>query len=93
MQKRRDNSTGTIYQRKNGRWQGKIRDGRLPNGKPKIIYVSGKTKTEVAKKLREVELGKKVSLQGKLPFNVYATQYRIITYFSTKASGKRVFCL
>ena len=75
MQKRRDNSTGTIYQRKNGRWQGKIRDGRLPNGKPKIIYVSGKTKTEVAKKLREVELGKKVSLQGKLPFNVYATQY------------------
>ncbi len=48
---RRDNGTGTIYQRENGTWQGKLYLGRKADGSPKFKYVSGKTKAEVKRKI------------------------------------------
>ncbi len=50
---RRDNGSGTIYQRENGTWQGKIYLGKKPDGTPKYKYLSGKSKTEVRRKIRE----------------------------------------
>lgn len=50
---KRDNGTGTIYQRTNGSWVGKIYLGRDETGKEKFKYLSGKTEGEVKRKIRE----------------------------------------
>lgn len=50
---KRDNGTGTIYQRTNGSWVGKIYLGRDSTGKEKFKYLSGKTEGEVKRKIRE----------------------------------------
>ncbi len=50
---RRDKGAGTIYQREDETWQGKIYLSRKADGSPKFKYVSGKTKTEVKRKIRE----------------------------------------
>ena len=50
---KRDNGTGTIYQRTNGSWVGKIYLGRDSAGKEKFKYLSGKTEGEVKRKIRE----------------------------------------
>ncbi len=50
---KRDNGTGTIYQRANGSWVGKIYLGRDESGKEKFKYLSGKTEGEVKRKIRE----------------------------------------
>ncbi|MGH2541623.1 MAG: hypothetical protein ACRDIB_02420, partial [Ardenticatenaceae bacterium] len=48
MPKRRVNSEGSIYQRKDGLWQGRI---SLPDGKRKSLYA--KTQGELMDKLKE----------------------------------------
>lgn len=66
---KRDNGTGTIYQRANKTWVGKIYLGRDENGKEKFKYFSGKTEGEVKRKIREHNQSgsvlevKKISLQ------------------------------
>lgn len=66
---KRDNGTGTIYQRTNGSWVGKIYLGRDENGKEKFKYLSGKTEGEVKRKIRDYNQAgakietKKISLQ------------------------------
>lgn len=66
---KRDNGTGTIYQRTNGSWVGKIYIGREESGKEKFKYLSGKTEAEVKRKIREYNQSgtkietKKISLQ------------------------------
>lgn len=50
---KRDNGTGTIYQRNNDSWVGKIYLGKDDNGKEKFKYLSGKTEGEVKRKIRE----------------------------------------
>ena len=50
---RRENGMGSIYQRENGTWVGKIVSGTNMNGKPKSKYFSGKSEAEVKKKIRE----------------------------------------
>ena len=50
---KRDNGTGTIYQRSNGNWVGKIYLGRDSSGKEKFKYLSGKTQAEVKRKIKE----------------------------------------
>lgn len=66
---KRDNGTGTIYQRANGSWVGKIYIGRDEAGKEKFKYFSGKTEGEVKRKIREYNQSgtkietKKISLQ------------------------------
>lgn len=66
---KRDNGTGTIYQRVNGSWVGKIYIGRDEAGKEKFKYFSGKTEGEVKRKIREYNQSgtkietKKISLQ------------------------------
>lgn len=69
MAQKRDNGTGTIYQRENKTWVGKIYLGLDENGKGKFKYFSGKTEAEVKKKIREYNQSgtkietKKISLQ------------------------------
>lgn len=53
MAQKRDNGTGTIYQRANKTWVGKIYLGVDEAGKEKFKYFSGKTEAEVKKKIRE----------------------------------------
>lgn len=50
---RREKGTGTIYQRENGTWIGRINLGRGTDGKIKYKCVSGKTEAEVKRKIRE----------------------------------------
>ena len=72
MAQKRDNGTGTIYQRANKTWVGKIYLGVDEAGKEKFKYFSGKTETEVKKKIREYNQSgsrietKKISLQDYL---------------------------
>ena len=49
MAQKRDNGTGTIYQRANKTWVGKIYLGLDETGKEKFKYFSGKTEAEVKK--------------------------------------------
>ena len=72
MAQKRDNGTGTIYQRSNKTWVGKIYLGLDETGKEKFKYFSGKTEAEVKKKIREYNQSgsrietKKISLQDYL---------------------------
>ena len=50
---RREKGTGTIYQRGNGTWIGRISIGRGRDGKIKHKCISGKTEAEVRRKIRE----------------------------------------
>lgn len=51
---RRGRGEHSIYQRSSdGRWVAEVRDGQLPSGKPRIKYLTAKTKTEVQRKLRD----------------------------------------
>lgn len=66
---RREKGTGTVYQRDNGSWVGRVTIGKTPDGKIKTKSFSGKTEAEVKKKIREFcktdykEEKKSVSLQ------------------------------
>src|SRR5436190_21732085 len=50
--RKRGNTEGTIDQRPNGSWRGRIMVGYLPNGKPDRRTVSATTRREVQAKLR-----------------------------------------
>src|SRR5688572_31998977 len=50
--RKRGNAEGTIDQRPNGTWRGRIMVGYLPNGKPDRRTVSAATRREVQTKLR-----------------------------------------
>ena len=54
---RRDNGMGTIYQRENGTWVGKITLGKDQEGKKKYKCFSGKTQAEVKRKIVEFHQG------------------------------------
>ena len=54
---RRDNGTGTVYQRPNGSWVGRIYMGRGADGKPKYKCFSGKSQAEVKRKIKEFNQG------------------------------------
>lgn len=53
--KRRDKGEGSISQRKDGLWTGRIDIGTQDNGKRKIKAVYGKTEQEVKRKLKELK--------------------------------------
>lgn len=50
---RREKGTGTIWQKDNGTWMGRVDIGRGSDGKRKFKNFSGKTETEVKRKIRE----------------------------------------
>lgn len=52
--RKRGNCEGAIDQRPSGAWRGRIMVGYLPNGKADRRTVSGKTRQEVQKKLRDL---------------------------------------
>lgn len=52
---RRGNGEGSIYERKKGQWAAVVTVGRKPNGKPNRKFFYGKSRAEVAEKLREAQ--------------------------------------
>ena len=52
---KRDYGEGSISQRKDGTWTGRIFLGRGADGKQKVKAVYGKTEREVKKKMKEVQ--------------------------------------
>ena len=66
MAGRRKNGAGTIRERKDGRWEGRIIIGYDDNGKPKSKSVFAPTKTECAKKLKELQ-NESYHITGRLP--------------------------
>lgn len=52
--KRRSNGQGTIYQQANGSWRGQCKTGYTSEGKPRRISVTGKTRTEVSRKIAAI---------------------------------------
>lgn len=61
---RREKGTGTVFQRENGTWSGRINEGIGSNGKPKYKYFSGKTEAEIKRKIREyIKSGSKVDVK------------------------------
>ena len=73
---RRDNGTGTVYQRPNGSWVGRIYMGRGADGKPKYKCFSGKNQAEVKRKIKEFNQGgcktdsTKVSVEEYIPVSI-----------------------
>lgn len=69
MTNKRDNGSGTIYQRPNGSWQARIYIGKKEDGTPKFKYITGKTQAEVKRKIKEYNQGgnkteiKKISVE------------------------------
>ena len=53
---RREKGNGTISQRKDGTWTGRMFLGYKTDGKQKIKAVYGKTEKEVKKKLKELQI-------------------------------------
>lgn len=52
---RRGNGEGSIYQRKDGSWAAVLTVGTKPDGKPDRKFLYGKTRKEVADKLRDAQ--------------------------------------
>lgn len=52
---RRGNGEGSIYERKKGQWAAVVTTGYKADGKPNRKFMYGKTRSEVADKLREVQ--------------------------------------
>lgn len=53
MKARRSDNTGSIFKDKYGYWNGQIRVGKKPNGKPQFLRKRSKTESEVVEWLRE----------------------------------------
>lgn len=53
MRKRGQNE-GTIRKRKDGRWEARATIGKRPDGKPKLKYIYGKTRQDVATELSKI---------------------------------------
>ncbi len=72
---RREKGTGTIYQRDNGTWVGRISEGRGENGKQKYKCFSGKTEAEVKRKIREYNRSWSQADVSKVLFKNYLTNW------------------
>lgn len=51
---RRGKGEGSIYQRKDGRWEGAVTNGTTAKGNPKRIRIYGESRTEVAAQLADL---------------------------------------
>lgn len=85
---RREKGTGTIYQRENGTWVGRISIGRGADGKIKYKCLSGKTEAEVKKKIREYNKSGNVQNASQVLFKDYLMSWLInIKKISLKPSS------
>ncbi len=80
---RRDNGMGSIYQRENGTWVGKIVIGTTDEGKPKAKYLSGKTEAEVKRKIREYNRAGAPIDAKKISFETYLLDWLKTYKFGT----------
>lgn len=72
---RREKGTGTIYQRDNGTWVGRVSEGRGENGKQKYKCFSGKTEAEVKRKIREYNKAGPQADASQILFKNYLTNW------------------
>ena len=72
---RREKGTGNIYQRSNGSWVGRLNIGIKPDGSPKIKCFSGKTESEVKRKIREYNVGGFGIESSKISLGTYLTNW------------------
>ena len=72
MSGKRKNGTGTLRERSDGRWEGRIIIGYDDNGKPKTKSVFGHSKSECTKKLKELQ-NSSFYITGKLPTQAKST--------------------
>ena len=84
---RRDNGTGTVYQRPNGSWVGRIYLGRGADGKPKYKCFSGKNQAEVKRKIKEFNQGGCKTDSTKVSVEEYVLNWLNDNIFSIKEQG------
>lgn len=75
---RRGNGEGSIYQRKPGQWAAVITVGLKPDGKPNRKFLYGKTRAEVATKLREAQNNKDLGVMptsGNILYKTWVTNW------------------
>ena len=84
---RRDNGTGTVYQRPNGSWVGRIYMGRGADGKPKYKCFSGKNQAEVKRKIKEFNQGGCKTDSTKVSVEEYVLNWLNDNIFSIKEQG------
>ena len=79
MAKKRKSGTGTVRQRSDGRWEGRVVIGYDDNGYPKTKNVLAKTKKECIEKLQKLkeECGglKPEKVRSEMPFGVWLTYW------------------
>ena len=79
MARKRKSGDGTVRQRKDGRWEGRVVIGYDDNGYPKTKNVLAKTKKECVEKLQKLkeECGglKPEKVRSEMPFGVWLTYW------------------
>ena len=79
MARKRKAGDGTVRQRKDGRWEGRVVIGYDDNGYPKTKNVLAKTKKECVEKLQKLkeECGglKPEKVRPEMPFGVWLTYW------------------
>ena len=78
MAKKRKKGEGTLRQRKDGRWEGRVVIGYDDNGNPKTKNVLAKSKKECAEKLEQL----KTAQGGSGPVKVGWLLFILFFYFS-----------
>ena len=53
---RRSNGEGSLRRKGDGRWELRLMDGYLEDGRRNIVYFTGRTQKEVRAKFKEYEL-------------------------------------
>lgn len=72
---RREKGTGSVYQRPNGSWTGRVELGRGLNGKRNFKFFTGKTEGEVKRKIREYQKSNVSKDSEKVLFGVYLSDW------------------
>lgn len=63
---KRYNGEGNIRQRKDGRWEGRVMDGYLADGRKNIYYFYGRTQKEVREKIKDFNFRKVSGIDPKV---------------------------
>ena len=79
MARKRKAGDGTVRQRKDGRWEGRIVIGYDDNGYPKTKNILAKTKKECVEKLQKLKEAcgglKPEKVRSEMPFGVWLTYW------------------
>lgn len=77
MAKKRSNGEGSVRRRGNG-WCGELMDGYTSDGKKKVVYFSGSTKSQVLQKMKDYQrlsVQEHIHLDTTMPFSDWADMW------------------